>query len=74
MILKRTTSENPHFVNLCRQLDAELKSRYGSTQEKYDTHNTIEVIDTVVIAYVESQPVGYGCFRALDTSRAELIC
>lgn len=72
MILKRATTDHPDFRDLCRQLDAELYSRYGSEQQQYTVHNALKTGHTVVIAYIKDQPVGCGCFRSLGTSRAEL--
>ncbi|MES2279124.1 MAG: GNAT family N-acetyltransferase [Bacteroidota bacterium] len=70
--LIRTTSANPHFRTLVNQLDAELRVMYAELMDTYDQHNVIEQNDTVVIAYLDDQPVGCGCFKAFDDEAVEL--
>lgn len=70
--LSRTTSANPDFRFLVTQLDAELRDMYAELMDVYDHHNVIEQIDTVVIAYLNDEPVGCGCFRPYDDESAEL--
>ncbi|WP_163336400.1 GNAT family N-acetyltransferase [Desulfopila sp. IMCC35008] len=72
MILKQTTTKHPDFKYLCRQLDADLNSRYGSAQQQYDSLNNVAAGNTAVIAYIKNRPVGCGCFRSIERSRAEL--
>lgn len=68
----RTTSANPHFRTLVNQLDAELRLMYAELMDTYDQHNIIEHNDTVVIAYLDDQPVGCGCFKPFDAEAVEL--
>lgn len=68
----RTTSTNPHFRTLVTQLDAELRIMYAELMDTYDQHNVIEHNDTVVIAYLDDQPIGCGCFKRFDTASTEL--
>ncbi|CAH0997465.1 hypothetical protein EMA8858_03598 [Emticicia aquatica] len=68
----RTTSENPDFAPLVALLDAHLWEQYPETQAEYDTYNVIDKNNTVVIAYIEHQAVGCGCFKKLDTETAEI--
>jgi GNAT superfamily N-acetyltransferase len=68
----RTTSENKDFRELILQLDLDLDGRYGKKQEEYNKYNVIELIDTVVVAYNSSQPVGCGCFKQYSNDTVEI--
>ena len=57
---------------LSEKLDQELKQIYGSSQDEFDQYNVMSGIDTVVIAYVDQQPAGCGCFKKADTVTVEL--
>ena len=70
--LKRTNSLDPDFRLLIAELDAELRATYDELMNTYDQHNVIEEIATVVIAYVDSQPAGCGCFKAFSRESAEV--
>lgn len=60
--LVRTTSTDPVFGALFRQLDAELKQIYGEVQDQYAVYNVF-VCDTVLLARLDGVPVGCGCFK-----------
>lgn len=70
--IKRTNSDNPDFRTLINELDADLRLRNGDMMDIYDKHNVIEKIDTVVIAYLNNQPAGCGCFKPFDTEAVEV--
>ncbi|MDN3579699.1 GNAT family N-acetyltransferase [Mucilaginibacter flavus] len=70
--LKRTNSDDLDFRNLVSQLDADLRERNGEMMDIYDQHNVIEKIDTVVIAYLNNQPAGCGCFKPFDAEAVEI--
>jgi putative acetyltransferase len=70
--LTRTNSDNPDFRTLIRELDADLRDRNGEMMDIYDKHNIIEQIDTVVIAYMNDEPAGCGCFKPFDSESAEI--
>jgi N-acetylglutamate synthase and related acetyltransferases len=70
--LLKTTSENADFVRLIAELDADLNSRYGALQAQYDAYNRVEMIDTLIVAYADNQPVGCGCFKKLDDTTVEI--
>jgi putative acetyltransferase len=72
MKLIRCTSENNDFRMLTSFLDKDLNSRYGVLQTHYDQFNKIEAIDTVVVAYLEDNPVGCGCFKKYDEVSVEI--
>jgi len=70
--LTRTTSDDPDFRTLITQLDAELRDRNGDMMDIYDQHNVIEKNETVVIAYVDNEPTGCGCFKLYDAEAVEV--
>jgi len=70
--LLRCNSENQDFRNLIISLDDDLNSRYGILQAQYDQFNKIESIETVVVAYLDSIPVGCGCFKKFDADSVEI--
>lgn len=70
--LARTTSDNLDFRILTNELDADLRDRNGDVMNLYDEHNVIDKIDTVVIAYLNNQPAGCGCFKSFDTEAVEI--
>ena len=70
--LKRTKSSNVDFNTLISLLDKDLYSRYYNAQSKYDSFNKIDLINTVVIAYDNGQPVGCGCFKVVNDFTVEI--
>lgn len=70
--LIRTTSDNADFRTLTSELDADLRDRNGDVMNIYDQHNVIDKIDTVVIAYINDEPAGCGCFKAFDAEAVEI--
>ena len=70
--LKRTNSNDSDFSLLTMQLDNELKTIYGATQEEFDQYNEIADLQTVVIAYENNKPVGCGCFKQFDADSVEI--
>jgi putative acetyltransferase len=72
MVLKRTNSDEPAFRSLIKELDKDLRERYGSMQDSYDGFNKIDYIDTVVIAMVEEIPAGCGCIKKIGDNTVEV--
>jgi putative acetyltransferase len=70
--LIRTNSDNPDFRTLIRELDANLRDRNGDLMDIYDQHNIIEHNTTVVIAYLNNEPAGCGCFKLYDDETVEI--
>ena len=70
--IKRTNSNDKDFPGLVRELDKDLRSRYGAEQEEFDKFNKIENLETVIIAYSNNEPVGCGCFKKFDTDSVEV--
>jgi putative acetyltransferase len=72
LTITRTNSDNTEFRNLIKLLDADLRNRYGALQDAYDVYNVIDYLDTVVIATIDSTPVGCACFKPFDINSVEL--
>lgn len=70
--LIRTDSNSNDFIDLTTQLDADLNQRYGDKQSEYSAFNVIQSVNTVIIAYIDTTPVGCGCFRKYDDHCAEI--
>ncbi|MTK53191.1 GNAT family N-acetyltransferase [Paludibacter sp.] len=69
---ERTTNENAAFRRLIAELDEDLNSRYGELQKQYNGFNRVDKIDTVVIARIENEAVGCGCFKPFDNETVEI--
>jgi len=70
--LKRTNSRDADFQLLIGELDANLREIYDRLMDVYDEHNIIEELDTVVLAYIDGEPVGCGCFKRFNEDAAEI--
>lgn len=70
--LQRTDSENPHFVHLVKQLDADLSERDGEDAFFYSQFNKIDALQHVVIAYSDGIPVGCGAMKFAEAASMEI--
>ena len=68
----RTTSANPDFIALVKELDAYLKIVDGADHDFYNQYNGIENLDYVVIAYIDNLAVGCGSFKPYQNTKAEI--
>ncbi len=71
-MIKRTDSSDKDFHILVDKLNNDLLDRYGELQVFYNQFNKIDNIPNVVIAYIENEPVGCGCFKRFDDSSVEV--
>ena len=70
--LIRTRSSNPDFRQLILELDNDLNERSQTEQSKYDKHNVIDIIETVVLGYEGKIPVTCGCFKKYGPDSVEI--
>ncbi|MEZ5038450.1 MAG: GNAT family N-acetyltransferase [Saprospiraceae bacterium] len=70
--LKRTNSEDPDFVALVRQLDADLAERDGADHAFYAQFNKIDLINHAIVAYEAGRPTGCGAIKAYDPNTMEV--
>lgn len=68
----RTNWENKDFIELVRQLDAELAIRDGDDHAFYAQFNKIAKLKHVVLAYEDDKALGCGAIRALDSGDMEV--
>ena len=59
----RTNAENAGFLQLVRELDADLRIRDGEDHLFYAQFNKIDTIKYTVIAYANEIPVGCGAIK-----------
>ena len=71
-IIKRTTSDDPDFQDLSRELEQDLKVRDGDQNLFYADLNKIDRIPSVVVAYTNGLPTGCGAIREYDQDSIEL--
>lgn len=70
--LVRTNSENPDFIKLVSDLDADLATRDGEDHAFYAQFNSIENLNQAVIAFDDDQAVGCGAIKAFENNVAEV--
>ncbi|OUS02773.1 GNAT family N-acetyltransferase [Flavobacteriales bacterium 33_180_T64] len=68
----RTDSKNEDFIQLVKELDSYLKITDGDEHDFYNQFNGIDVLDNVIIAYLNNKPIGCGAFKELDSSSIEV--
>ena len=70
--LIRTDSDNPDFIGLVQDLDADLAERDGTEHSFYDQFNKIARIKYVVVAYEDGKPVSCGAIKEYDPGTVEI--
>lgn len=70
--LKRTDSKDSGFVDLVSQLNRYLKTVDGEDHEFYMQYNGIDVLQNVIVAYLNDIPVGCGAFKPFDDKTVEI--
>jgi putative acetyltransferase len=70
--LKRTTSDDEHFIGLVSLLDAELAEIDGSDHSFYSQFNKIDRIKYAIVAYEDGKAVGCGAIKALSPDAMEV--
>ncbi|MXV53312.1 GNAT family N-acetyltransferase [Pedobacter sp. HMF7647] len=72
MTFLRTDSNNPDFVSLVRELDADLAIRDGDEHAFYSQFNKIDLIKHVVVAYEDAVPLACGAIKQFDDASMEV--
>lgn len=70
--LKRTTSEDPDFINLVAQLDHELSIIDGEEHSFYAQYNKIDMIKHALVAYKNEKAVACGAIKANGENAMEV--
>lgn len=72
IIICKTTSENPDFINLVSALDKSLWERYPELKADYWGNNILELNPNVVIIYLDNKAVACGCFKKYNKNTIEI--
>jgi GNAT superfamily N-acetyltransferase len=70
--ITRTNSENQDFIDLVKDLDAEMAVRDGEDHSFYAQFNKIDTIKHVVVAYENGSPVGCGAIKEYSPGTVEI--
>jgi GNAT superfamily N-acetyltransferase len=62
-ILKDVPFDHEHFQLLIKELDKEFWVRYPDTQQNFDPFNKVDASCHVILAYLNEEPAGCGCYR-----------
>lgn len=72
LTLARTNTENPDFLHLVEQLDADLEARNGDFQIFHGQFNKLLNIKHTILAYDDGEPVGCGAIKEYSASTVEV--
>jgi putative acetyltransferase len=72
MITIRTNSENKHFIKLVKELDDYLKITDGDEHDFYNQFNNIDVLEHVVVLFVDDVAVGCGAIKKFNEDAMEV--
>lgn len=70
--LLRTDASHNDFIELVRQLDAELAERDGNDHAFYRQFNKIDAIRHAIVAYEDGVPVSIGAIKELSPDCMEV--
>ena len=70
--LVRTNSDDLDFINLVKNLDAELAKRDGNDHSFYSQFNKIDKIKHVVLAYENNRPLSCGAIKEFNATTVEV--
>ena len=68
----RTNSNNIDFQELVKELDADLKIRDGEEHAFFAQYNKIDLINHVIVAYLNDEAVGCGAMKQYDDNTMEV--
>ncbi len=68
----RTTSENPNFQKLVKQLDTYLAIMDGDEHAFYNQYNKIDMLKNCIVIFDNEEAVACGAIKALDSESMEV--
>jgi putative acetyltransferase len=68
----KTNSDQKDFLTLVKELDADLAIRDGDDHPFYAEFNKVDSIKNILVAYVNSLPVGCGTIKEYDANTMEV--
>jgi putative acetyltransferase len=72
MQLKKTSSTDPDFVQLVRQLDIYLAEKDGDEHGFYDQYNKLDSLQYVLVAYEDEKAVSCGAIKEFEPGTVEV--
>ncbi len=72
LTLTKTNSDHLDFQSLVAELDADLSIKNGETNDFFAKYNKIDLIQHVVVGYVEGKPVGCGAMKEFEPAVMEI--
>lgn len=72
MLLKKTTDLDSDFLLLVKELDTHFYKVYGDLQKKYAPNNILKTLYTVLVGYIDNEPIACGCFREFEEGSVEI--
>ncbi len=70
--LIRTNAKHSDFIQLVKQLDADLAIRDGEDHDFYHQFNGLEDIKYVIVAFQNEQAIACGAIKQFDSTRVEV--
>lgn len=72
MEVLRTDSKNQDFINLVKELDADLAIRDGDDHAFYDQFNNIDMIKHAIVLYENNKALGCGAIKQFGENAMEV--
>ncbi len=71
-MIKRVTSEHPHFKDLVKLLDSYLSKIDGDEHSFYSQYNSLDHLKNCIVLYKNGLPVGCGAIKRFDEDSFEI--
>lgn len=72
MKILRTTSENPDFQKLVKQLDSYLAVMDGDEHDFYHQYNKIDMLKNCVVIFDDKEAIAIGAIKEWDSKSMEV--
>jgi putative acetyltransferase len=68
----KTNSENSHFIELVKHLDADLRIRDGDDHDFYAQYNKTDTIKHTIVAFEKNIAIGCGAIKEYNSTTMEI--
>ncbi|OAB80505.1 GNAT family N-acetyltransferase [Cochleicola gelatinilyticus] len=72
MRVVKTTSDDPEFIALVKQLDADLAVTDGDEHAFYDQYNKLDHINYVLVGYINDKAIACGAIKKYNDVTVEI--
>ena len=72
LAITHCTGQDADFRALVTELDKELVERYGAQMEFFGQYNHSAEIQNAVVAFLDGEPAGCGCFKQFSDDTVEM--